>query len=63
VRKVSLIGVPGMPSGSALEQLGVARVSYGPWSHRLAMTSLADAGADMLAGAALPGWVRNPVDG
>ena len=62
VRKISLIGVPGMPSGSQLEQLGVARVSYGPWTQRLAMTSLADSGADLLAGGALPGWVRNPVD-
>jgi 2-methylisocitrate lyase-like PEP mutase family enzyme len=58
LRKVSLIGLPGMPTGTEMEALGVARVSYGPWTQRLAMTALADAGSELLAGGALPSWAR-----
>jgi hypothetical protein len=38
--------------------MGVARISFGPWTQRLALTALLDAGADLLAGGPLPGWVR-----
>jgi 2-methylisocitrate lyase-like PEP mutase family enzyme len=58
LRKVSVIGVPGTLPHSELERLGVARISYGPWSQRLAMTALADGAADLLAGGALPAGVR-----
>ena len=58
VRKVSVIGVPGTLAHSELERLGVTRISYGPWSQRLAMTALADGAADLLAGGALPAGVR-----
>ena len=37
----------------------MARVSFGPWSQRVAMTSLADVGTELLAGAGLPTWARN----
>jgi 2-methylisocitrate lyase-like PEP mutase family enzyme len=57
-RRVSLIGVPGSLSGAEMAALGVARVSYGPWTQRLALTALADAGAAMLAGGRLPEGVR-----
>jgi 2-methylisocitrate lyase-like PEP mutase family enzyme len=57
-RRVSLIGVPGMPPGSRLAELGVARVSYGPWSQRVALTALAATATDLLAGGSLPEGLR-----
>jgi 2-methylisocitrate lyase-like PEP mutase family enzyme len=57
-RKVSVIAVPGSLPQSELATLGVARVSFGPWSQRVALTALADVGADLLAGGALPDGVR-----
>jgi 2-methylisocitrate lyase-like PEP mutase family enzyme len=39
-RKVSLIGVPGMLPATRLEQLGVARLSFGPYPQRVALTAL-----------------------
>jgi 2-methylisocitrate lyase-like PEP mutase family enzyme len=39
-RKLSLLGVPGMPSASRLEQLGVARLSFGPYPQRVALTAV-----------------------
>jgi 2-methylisocitrate lyase-like PEP mutase family enzyme len=56
-RKVSVLAGPGVVL-SDLAALGVARVSFGPWTQRLALTALADAGAELLAGAALPSTVR-----
>jgi 2-methylisocitrate lyase-like PEP mutase family enzyme len=38
--RLSLIGVPGMPPASRLEQLGVARLSFGPYPQRVALTAL-----------------------
>ncbi|MDP9398705.1 MAG: isocitrate lyase/phosphoenolpyruvate mutase family protein [Actinomycetota bacterium] len=57
-RRVSVIAVPGSPPQSVLAELGVARVSYGPWTQRVALTALADAAADLLAGGSLPEGVR-----
>ena len=57
-RKVSVLALPGTPAPSELAELGVARVSFGPWSQRVALTALADVGADLLAGAGLPAGVR-----
>jgi 2-methylisocitrate lyase-like PEP mutase family enzyme len=39
-RRLSLIGVPGMPPASRLEHLGVARLSFGPYPQRVALTAL-----------------------
>lgn len=39
-RKLTLIGTPGMLPASRLEQLGVARLSFGPHSQRVALTAL-----------------------
>jgi 2-methylisocitrate lyase-like PEP mutase family enzyme len=58
VRKVSVIGVPGTIAQAELAALGVARISYGPWPQRVALTALADAGADLLAGGGLHRGVR-----
>ena len=58
-QKVSILALPGTPEPRELAELGVARVSFGPWSQRVAMTSLADVGTELLAGAGLPAWARN----
>jgi 2-methylisocitrate lyase-like PEP mutase family enzyme len=54
-QKVSVISVPrhSLPV-SELEQLGVARVSTGPFTQRVALTALQDAAAAVLAGGVLP---------
>ncbi|NHA66509.1 isocitrate lyase/PEP mutase family protein [Phycicoccus flavus] len=39
-QRLTLIEVPGSLPHAELEQLGVARVSYGPWSQRVALTAL-----------------------
>lgn len=57
-QKLSLIGVPGTLPLSTLEQLGVARISYGPWSQRVVLTALADLATDVVAGGALPEGTR-----
>jgi 2-methylisocitrate lyase-like PEP mutase family enzyme len=61
-RKLSLISVPGRsPSVRELEELGVARVSTGPYTQRVAMTALQDATAALVAGGSLPEGTRNLV--
>jgi 2-methylisocitrate lyase-like PEP mutase family enzyme len=57
-RKVSLIGVPGSVPSSELQRLGVARLSFGPWIQRAALTALQDLSGDLFAGGALPEGVR-----
>jgi 2-methylisocitrate lyase-like PEP mutase family enzyme len=57
-RRISLIAVPGSLPVSEMQRLGVARVSVGPWSQRVALTALADAATDLLAGGSLPPGTR-----
>ena len=57
-QKVNVIGVPGSLPLDVLQRLGVARVSYGPWSQNVALTALADLTADVLAGGGLPEGTR-----
>jgi 2-methylisocitrate lyase-like PEP mutase family enzyme len=57
-RTVNLIGVPGSLSLDTLQRLGVARVSYGPWSQNVALTALADLAEEVYAGGGLPEGVR-----
>jgi 2-methylisocitrate lyase-like PEP mutase family enzyme len=40
-QRLTTIGIPGTPSLARLAELGVARVSYGPMSQRVALTALA----------------------
>jgi 2-methylisocitrate lyase-like PEP mutase family enzyme len=40
-QRLSVIGIPGAPPLARLEELGVARVSYGPLPQRVALTALA----------------------
>ncbi|WP_431246225.1 isocitrate lyase/PEP mutase family protein [Leifsonia xyli] len=53
-RRLSVIAVPGSLSPARLQELGVARVSYGPWTQRVALTALRDTAARLYAGGALP---------
>lgn len=57
-RKVSVIGAPGAVPSPDLRRLGVARVSFGPWTQRAVLTALQDLSGDLLAGGALPGGIR-----
>lgn len=54
LRKVSVIGYPGSLPQHELAALGVARISFGPYTQRLALAALGDAGSGLLAGAGLP---------
>jgi 2-methylisocitrate lyase-like PEP mutase family enzyme len=56
--KVSVISVPGSLPPAKLQELGVSRVSYGPWTQRVALTAFADAVAGLLAGGVLPQGTR-----
>ena len=53
-QKVNVIGVPGSLPLKALERLGVARVSFGPWSQNVALTAVAAFAEDVYAGGSLP---------
>ena len=57
-RRVSVIGYPHSVPLEQLAALGVARISYGPWSQRVALTALAATGGELLAGTGLPADVR-----
>jgi 2-methylisocitrate lyase-like PEP mutase family enzyme len=57
--KLTLISAPGasLPA-SELQALGVARVSTGPFTQRVALTALQDATAALVAGGTLPASTR-----
>ena len=58
-RKLTVISVPGVSlPASELEGLGVARVSTGPFTQRVALTALQDAAAGLFAGGTLPADTR-----
>ncbi len=58
-QKLTVISVPGvsMPV-SELQQLGVARVSTGPFTQRVALTALQDAATGLFGGGTLPAGTR-----
>lgn len=56
--KVSVINVPGSLSPARLQELGVARISYGPWIQRVALTAIADAATALMNNGALPEGTR-----
>lgn len=56
--KVSVISVPGSLPPAKLQELGVARISYGPWTQRVALTALADAATSLMNNGALPEGTR-----
>lgn len=57
-KRLTLIAVPGSLSLARLAELGVARVSYGPWAQRVALTAYAELVEAVLAGGALPEHTR-----
>jgi 2-methylisocitrate lyase-like PEP mutase family enzyme len=57
-QRVSLIGIPGMPSLARLEELGVARVSYGPMPQNVALTALAELVEEVHRGGGVPATMR-----
>jgi 2-methylisocitrate lyase-like PEP mutase family enzyme len=58
-RKLSVISAPGrsLPTRE-LQELGVARVSTGPFTQQVALTALQDAAAEVVAGGTLPPGTR-----
>jgi 2-methylisocitrate lyase-like PEP mutase family enzyme len=57
-QKVNLIGIPGAIDLATAARLGVARVSYGPWSQNVALTALANLAEAVYAGGGLPSDAR-----
>lgn len=57
-RKLSVIGVPGALTAAEYEALGVARISYGPQTQRVALTALQDLAKDLYADGVIPSSVR-----
>lgn len=57
-QRLTLIGVPGVPLWPRLQELGVARLSFGPTSQRVALTALAKLVETVHDGGGLPDDVR-----
>ena len=55
---MSLLPVPGGLSLSRLEQLGVARVSFGPFPQRVALTALQEMVEGVARGEGIPEGTR-----
>jgi 2-methylisocitrate lyase-like PEP mutase family enzyme len=54
VGKLSVIGLPGALPAAEYEALGVARISYGPLTQRVALRALKDLAASLYAGGVVP---------
>lgn len=52
--KVSVIGVPGALRAAEYEALGVARISYGPLTQRVALRALRDLATDLYGDGVIP---------
>ncbi|GAB3280314.1 isocitrate lyase/phosphoenolpyruvate mutase family protein [Sinomonas notoginsengisoli] len=52
--KLSVIGAPGALPAAELQELGVARVSYGPFTQRVALRALRDLATDLYGTGVLP---------
>jgi 2-methylisocitrate lyase-like PEP mutase family enzyme len=57
-QRLTLIGIPGLPSLARLEELGVARVSYGPMAQNVALTALQELVEDVHRGGGVPRTMR-----
>ncbi|KQQ20765.1 phosphonomutase [Rathayibacter sp. Leaf299] len=57
-QRISVIGLIGTQSATRFEELGVARISYGPWTQRVALTALQDTAAVLYRGGVLPEGTR-----
>lgn len=58
-RKISVIGLPGALSAAEYEALGVARISYGPMTQRVALTALQDVATELYADGVIPATTRS----
>lgn len=58
-QRLTVIGVPGMPPLARLQELGVARVSYGPMPQRVALTALQELVEEVHRGGGVPTTMRN----
>lgn len=52
--KLSVIGFPGALPAKEYEELGVARISYGPLTQRVALRALRDLGESLYTGGVIP---------
>ncbi|SDH30569.1 isocitrate lyase/PEP mutase family protein [Microbacterium pygmaeum] len=57
-RKISVIGLPGSLSSREYQDLGVARMSYGPMTQRVALTALQDVASELYGGGVIPASTR-----
>ncbi|WP_417508446.1 isocitrate lyase/PEP mutase family protein [Microbacterium sp.] len=57
-RKISVIGLPGALTAAEYEALGVARISYGPTTQRVALTALQDVATSLYADGVIPEGTR-----
>ena len=57
-QRLTLIGIPGTPPLARLQELGVARVSYGPLSQNVALTALQELVEDVHRGGGVPSSMR-----
>ena len=55
---MSVIGLPGALTSTEYEELGVARISYGPLPQRVALTALQDVASGLYAGGIIPEGTR-----
>ena len=53
-QRLSVIGFPGVPPQARLAELGVARITYGPLTQRVALTALRAAAQGIYAGGGIP---------
>ena len=57
-QRLTLIAIPGNPPLARLEELGVARVSFGPLSQNVALTALQELVEDVHRGGGVPASMR-----
>jgi 2-methylisocitrate lyase-like PEP mutase family enzyme len=57
-QRLTLVGIPGLPSQERLAELGVGRLSFGPLSQRVALTALAELVESVHEGGGIPANTR-----
>ncbi|OAH49784.1 isocitrate lyase/PEP mutase family protein [Microbacterium oleivorans] len=58
IGRISVIGLPGALTAGEYEKLGVARISYGPLTQRVALTAFQDVAADLYRDGVIPESTR-----
>lgn len=58
IGRVSVIGLPGALSAGEYEKLGVARISYGPLTQRVALTAFQDVATSLYGDGVIPAGTR-----